>query len=841
LHPMSKFGSGNLQTLLHTPQEDGVDVRAHLLDFHSDYYSANNMRVCVVGKESLEELEMMVTDKFSDVPCKDIPVPSWDAGVFDGVALPQEVIIRPVKETRSISMIFPIPWGSTTYWRSKPGGYWSMLLGHEGEGSIMELVKSKGWVNSLSAGASYGASDFSSFSVFMGLTEQGMSHVDELVEMVFAYVRIVREGGAQEWVFRERQRIAETHFLLRPKGDGYSQTSTIANNMQYYPPEYVLAGPTTYHDWDPEKVMEFGSHLTPENLLLYVTNPDLTEAEDNERWYNTPYTKREISVDRVAAWSSPRKWPEFHLHDPNPFVPDNLDLVPLPDTVPSHPIEAEPLSSWGRLCRLWHRQDNTFFEPRVVLCADFVSDVMRKRGITAHVLSYLWVDMVDDDLAKPTYDASCAGFGYSFRRLPRGAELQVVGYTNKLVAFIETVVQSILKDYSDSEDRFQVLKERYRRVLGNTSQDRPVTHASREADTVLTNENFAFAAQLETLEGLELPDLLAFVEEFFESLHLRTFVHGNIVETDAVSLVDITLMQSLLGPVVRGSVFPPSQDGLHPSPRARIELPVATTVPGPIYRRQRMRLPLGTECLVSCAIPSPEDQNNALVMYFQIGQSDTYRDVALDVLGAIMSPIFFQKLRTEQQLGYLVACGPSQEYYATGYKFAVQSNVAHPHVVRQRVLEFLESFHTYLQDLSTADVARTVQSMAQKWSEPEKQLVEQASRDWGEINSEHYFWERKEKVVQRLLSVTKAEVLALYEAYFMDQAPGTVRACLSVFSHSHRYPIDATKPLDVQVRNMVCLGPGIDLQEVTDAQEYKRSLNLFKAWVPPPTMAAEGR
>ena len=271
----------------------------------------------------------------------------------------------------------------------------------------------------------------------------------------------------------------------------------------------------------------------------------------------------------------------------------------------------------------------------------------------------------------------------------------------------------------------QVLKERYRRVLGNTSQDRPVTHASREADTVLTNENFAFAAQLETLEGLELPDLLAFVEEFFESLHLRTFVHGNIVETDAVSLVDITLMQSLLGPVVRGSVFPPSQDGLHPSPRARIELPVATTVPGPIYRRQRMRLPLGTECLVSCAIPSPEDQNNALVMYFQIGQSDTYRDVALDVLGAIMSPIFFQKLRTEQQLGYLVACGPSQEYYATGYKFAVQSNVAHPHVVRQRVLEFLESFHTYLQDLSTADVARTVQSMAQKWSEPEKQLVEQ--------------------------------------------------------------------------------------------------------------------
>lgn len=31
--------------------------------------------------------------------------------------------------------------------------------------------------------------------------------------------------------------------------------------------EYVLAGPVTYVDWDPEKVADFGTHLTPHNLI----------------------------------------------------------------------------------------------------------------------------------------------------------------------------------------------------------------------------------------------------------------------------------------------------------------------------------------------------------------------------------------------------------------------------------------------------------------------------------------------------------------------------------------------------------------------------------------------
>ena len=49
-HPYSKFGTGNLQTLKVEPESKGFSVREKLLKFHSKYYSANLMTLCLLGK-----------------------------------------------------------------------------------------------------------------------------------------------------------------------------------------------------------------------------------------------------------------------------------------------------------------------------------------------------------------------------------------------------------------------------------------------------------------------------------------------------------------------------------------------------------------------------------------------------------------------------------------------------------------------------------------------------------------------------------------------------------------------------------------------------------------------
>ena len=47
-----------LQTLGKAPKDAGIDLRDALLAFHAAHYSANVMRLVVLGKEPLEELEV---------------------------------------------------------------------------------------------------------------------------------------------------------------------------------------------------------------------------------------------------------------------------------------------------------------------------------------------------------------------------------------------------------------------------------------------------------------------------------------------------------------------------------------------------------------------------------------------------------------------------------------------------------------------------------------------------------------------------------------------------------------------------------------------------------------
>lgn len=69
-HPYSRFFTGNMDTLGKTPESKGIDVHAALLKFYNAEYSANRMKLCVLGRQSLQELEAMVVNLFSDVPNK---------------------------------------------------------------------------------------------------------------------------------------------------------------------------------------------------------------------------------------------------------------------------------------------------------------------------------------------------------------------------------------------------------------------------------------------------------------------------------------------------------------------------------------------------------------------------------------------------------------------------------------------------------------------------------------------------------------------------------------------------------------------------------------------------
>ncbi len=67
-HLYQKFSWGNRKSLWDMPREAGVDVRAALLQYYRQQYSAERMALVVLGGQPLEELRSWVEQLFVAVP-----------------------------------------------------------------------------------------------------------------------------------------------------------------------------------------------------------------------------------------------------------------------------------------------------------------------------------------------------------------------------------------------------------------------------------------------------------------------------------------------------------------------------------------------------------------------------------------------------------------------------------------------------------------------------------------------------------------------------------------------------------------------------------------------------
>jgi insulysin len=104
-HPYHHYSTGNLQTLKEWPEKRGVNVRDEFMKFHEKYYSANIMKLVVLGREDLDTLGQWVVELFEGVKNKDLPDPK-----FDGQPLTDEhLMVSCIVTIKTLAMLTPRP------------------------------------------------------------------------------------------------------------------------------------------------------------------------------------------------------------------------------------------------------------------------------------------------------------------------------------------------------------------------------------------------------------------------------------------------------------------------------------------------------------------------------------------------------------------------------------------------------------------------------------------------------------------------------------------------------------------------------------------------------------
>ena len=104
----------------------------------------------------------------------------------------------------------------------------------------------------------------------MDLSPEGFQHVDEIVELFFAYVEMLRGEGVKQWVFQECSALAGIGFRFRENEQPSSAVVKIVGNLCHYPITDCLSGPFLSPDYKPELIERVLEKVKPENMVVSI-------------------------------------------------------------------------------------------------------------------------------------------------------------------------------------------------------------------------------------------------------------------------------------------------------------------------------------------------------------------------------------------------------------------------------------------------------------------------------------------------------------------------------------------------------------------------------------------
>lgn len=718
-HPRARFNIGSLETL-------GDGVREALLQFFREHYSADQMVLVALSNEPVAQMQTWVAPMFGAIENRQIGPAPVSEPMFRDDQLPARLAYQTIKRGYKVAYNFPVPAIEPNY-QEKPAEYLSNLLGHEGRGSLYQRLQREGWIESLSAGAGSLDAASSLLSVEIELTEAGYQNVDAITDLLFRYIDLIRRNGPEAWRFEEQAELSELAFRFQETSSATAFVYQVAPRFQHYPPEHVLVAPYLMSEFDPALIQRYLDHLTPDNVVMEIAGHDV-ETDRRERWFDVPYRLEHQPPQRAAADPA-----GLALPPPNPYIPEDLEVLPDDPALPRLAVARPGLT-------LWSDRDTEFGTPR----ANLFLSLGIPGGITSAedlAMASLYQRVVRDALTEAVYPAYLAGLGYELSVSGYGFELSVSGYSDKQLVLLATVLDAVTGTTID-ENRVAALRDELLREWRNYRDERPYSQAYGALGYLLMSNRWPPEMLIDALADRTAADLVAWRDRRAARFHVLGLDHGNVPVEAAWAMAAAVQEHLALGAFRRE---PPTVTDLSGAHRYAIDV---------------------------------DHQDAAMVLYLQDRDSSD-RTRALNALtNSILRQAYFTSLRTEQQLGYVVALNNPTLRDRSGLAFIVQSPVASAARLEQVTGEFLRDQLEAVAGLSAADFAGYQGGVIARLTERDRNLAERGQRLWTDLDLGVTGFDSQARIAAEVAGLTLDDVMA----YLRDTAARFESERLLVYS-----------------------------------------------------------
>uniref|UniRef100_A0A182PNV0 Nardilysin n=1 Tax=Anopheles epiroticus TaxID=199890 RepID=A0A182PNV0_9DIPT len=367
-------------------------------------------------------------------------------------------------------------------------------------------------------------------------------------------------------------------------------------------------------------------------------------------------------------------------------------------------------------------------------------------------------EIEEAEIAEELYPAEVAGLNYELYSAEKGLVLKIDGYNEKL-PIIADEISATMGRFSEifQESVFDVIKVKlekayYNEVMKPNKLNRDVRLKLVQLKHWSTWEKF------EHIKNFSANDVRQFATDFFQNFKIQALIQGNLHQDTAKQVMHQVLSN------LKGS---PIQDIKSIELKAR-EIPVGDNY----LRVTNFR---------------KSDINTVTTTFYQAGPVTPSLHACLELLVSLLEEPLFDVLRTKEQLGYDVSTTLRDNAGILGFSITVhsQENKFNYHYIDERIELFNQHFVQVLREMTEKDFELVKTSLKHRKQVVDTELKNEASRNWGEITTEEYIFNRNKLEVEQIEKLTKHDVLQLFHRLVVDPASKR-KLCVQVIGNNEQ-------------------------------------------------------
>lgn len=730
-HPYSRFYAGNLSTLQRISQSD-------LKKWYHEHYSANLMHLVIYSNLPIEKLKAMALDKFQDIENRNLKPLTESLPTLSSENEGQIVFIAPVKDLRQLVMTWELPAKFAHMWGMGPDKLVGQVLGHEGSKSLLAKLKTEKLAEGLYVNGDELGPDNFHFNLTVTLTEKGIKNYKDVISYCFAAIANLKAKGVPDYIFDEIQKMDMISYQYQDRKEPFEYVASMARMMLSEKLETFPMRSLIIQKHKPEDIQEFLGAMTPEKChYTLIADPIFSGVTPSltEKWTGAHYAMQPLPAKLVKSWAEIAPIAEIDLPEPNPFIPENMSLLHASTSKVLVAPFKKLVEEEGAV--IYYAADTQYQMPQTVWKFDIKTPKIKLDQAASLVLGDLYAKAVKEELNAYGYDALLAGLGYNIERKDNGITVTLSGYNDKALILFKEIVKKLQNSHTTEED-FEAYKEEVARGYKNFSKEMPLKQVNEILQTALYKDYIVESEKAKALRKITFKDFETFSTEVFHQSYVQGMLYGNINEDTALAAWrDLKL-------ALASSAYSKSSQ----TKKEVISLPA---INGPFF-----------------VMDKTKQRGSALILLLQLGPFSYKKRAINEIFNSAIAEPFYNQLRTQQQTGYIVY-NTSAEYESQ--LFSLYYLQTDSHDTRDLLARFELAIEGFLQTLAIPQVAQpqfeTIrQALIQRFSQPPKSQADMAERLYALAYVYDGQFDRVEKTIEALKSLTYGEYMELAMQYF---------------------------------------------------------------------------